>query len=684
MQQESILSEQTRCGTNSRGILRIPYLDQLLGVRDIRLSLPTRRPDTDVYLGWGRKDKAEQMREMADRLKKPFVALEDGFIRSGKTGVSGARPYSVVVDPIGIYYDARQPSLLENWLNGEADCAAHSPEGLQRAAGLRRRIVKSHISKYNFAPDISLPPADHPRILLVDQTFGDASIRYGLADDSRFSAMLEAALDEHPDAEILIKTHPDIQTGRKRGHFHTRPDDKRITLVTEACTPQSLLSGVDHVYVVTAQFGFEALLAEKPVTCFGAPFYSNWGLTEDRIRLDRRKRHCTLDELVAATLIAYPRYIHPETGMPCEVEDLLAHFELQRDWHQRTTGIYHCFAITPWKRKTIRRFLQSPNATVVLHRSPSVSQIDAGPNDHFLTWGVRRSKAVERLAHSFGKHAGRIEDGFVRSVGLGTDYNQPLSLVFDQCGIYFDASKPSELENILQNQPFDEKELKRAELLRKQIIRSRISKYNLAGPSPGLPTEKDRPVILVPGQVPADASIEKATRDIKTNLQLLQTVRQANPGAFIIFKPHPDVTSGNRHESTPELRFRELCDSYVTQAPITACLELCDEIHTLTSQVGFEGLLRNKRVVTYGYPFYAGWGLTTDFISSDRRTRELTLDELVAGVLIRYPRYISPCPGEYARPEDIVAHITRQMDAAQETGRWRLMRKAANFLRAFR
>jgi capsular polysaccharide export protein len=684
MFEQTTLGAHTRCLTNSRGILGIPHLARLLGVRDIRLSLPDRHRDADVYLGWGRKGKSENMRSLATRREKPFVALEDGFIRSSKPGLTGKRPYSIIVDPVGVYYDAAHPSLLENWLNGSSEHEWLSPDRLQRAQTIRGRIVASHISKYNFVPDISLPPADRPRILLADQTYGDAAIHHGLADAGTFSTMLEAAMQEHPDAEILIKTHPDVLTGRKHGHFFNLPDDPRITLITEPCTPQSLIAVVDHVYVVTSQLGFEALLAQKPVTCFGAPFYSNWGLTDDRVRLDRRKNNRTLDELVAAALIAYPRYIHPETDTPCEVEDLLGHFELQRAWYRRTAGTYHCFGITPWKRNTVRRFLQSPNATVVFHRSASTHRIEVGRDDHLLTWGMRRDEEVEAIARHFGRPAGRIEDGFIRSVGLGTDYNQPLSLVFDRCGIYFDASRPSELEGLLETSEFSEQELQRAASLRKQIIENRISKYNLVESVPELPTESDRTVILVPGQVPSDASIQAATRDIRTNLDLLAAVRKSTPGAYIVFKPHPDVVSGNRIEETAETRFRELCDHYAPRAPIHACLDVCDEVHTMTSLAGFEGLLRNKNVVTYGYPFYAGWGLTTDHMQSHRRTRELTLDELVAGVLIRYPRYISPNTGEYAHPEDIVSHISRLMGRPLREKRWGLVGKTKNLLRAFR
>lgn len=45
----------------------------------------------------------------------------------------------------------------------------------------------------------------------------------------------------------------------------------------------------------------------------------------------------------------------------------------------------------------------------------------------------------------------------------------------------------------------------------------------------------------MPGQVEDDASIKTGTVLIKSNLELLRTVRERNPHAYIIYKPHPDV-----------------------------------------------------------------------------------------------------------------------------------------------
>jgi capsular polysaccharide export protein len=53
----------------------------------------------------------------------------------------------------------------------------------------------------------------------------------------------------------------------------------------------------------------------------GAPFYAGWGLTEDRSDVPpRRRAQPTLEGLVHAALIDYPRYRDPLSGLPCPVE----------------------------------------------------------------------------------------------------------------------------------------------------------------------------------------------------------------------------------------------------------------------------------------------------------------------------------------------------------------------------
>ena len=67
------------------------------------------------------------------------------------------------------------------------------------------------------------------------------------------------------------------------------------------------------------------MLRGRAVTTYGVPFYAGWGLTNDLGPVpDRRTSRRNLDELVAATLLIYPRYFDPVTGLPCPAEVAVA------------------------------------------------------------------------------------------------------------------------------------------------------------------------------------------------------------------------------------------------------------------------------------------------------------------------------------------------------------------------
>ena len=245
----------------------------------------------------------------------------------------------------------------------------------------------------------------------------------------------------------------------------------------------------------------------------------------------------------------------------------------------------------------------------------------------------------------------RLEDGFLRSVGLGADIVRPLSWVVDPVGIYYDATRPSGLERILGGHPFDPSLLERAGALRERIIAERITKYNVDHLAWQRPSSATR-VILVPGQVESDASIALGAPGISRNMELLRAVRESNPGAYVLYKPHPDVVARMRLPGADEGLATRWCDEIITNVEMGMLLSSVDEVHVLTSLAGFEALLRGKPVTCYGQPFYAGWGLTKDLLPPTRRTRRLGLDELLAGVLILYPIYLHPTANKIIQPEE--------------------------------
>jgi len=144
-------------------------------------------------------------------------------------------------------------------------------------------------------------------------------------------------------------------------------------------------------------------------------------------------------------------------------------------------------------------------------------------------------------------------------------------------------------------------------------------------------------------------------------------VRAQRPDAYIMYKPHPDVEAGHRPGAIP----REIClsvaDETVASEPISALLDLADEVHVNTSLAGFEALMRDKPVTTYGVPFYSGWGLTRDVGPvPSRRTTRRTIDELVAAVLLLYPRYLDPVTGLPCPAEVLVRRLAEPQARRRE------------------
>jgi capsular polysaccharide export protein len=292
-------------------------------------------------------------------------------------------------------------------------------------------------------------------------------------------------------------------------------------------------------------------------------------------------------------------------------------------------------------------------STAALDNAADRSQLTA------VVWASRKTPELVEWAKRCQVPLWHMEDGFLRSAGLGSDLTAPGSLVLDPDGIYYDPSRPSRLESLLQNTSFSAEELARARALRELVVASKISKYNLPGTgSLDIQARQGQRVLLVPGQVADDASVRLGTQSVGDNLSLLQAVRHANPDAYVVYKPHPDVLSGNRRGGLDQVASPPW-DLLVGQVPVAACLAAVDEVHTMTSLVGFEALLRGLPVVTYGQPFYAGWGLTRDLAPLARRTRRLTLDELVAGALLRYPRYVSWESSCFCTAEDKVQELVR-------------------------
>ncbi len=332
-------------------------------------------------------------------------------------------------------------------------------------------------------------------------------------------------------------------------------------------------------------------------------------------------------------------------------------------WQQRQPVF---FGVCWWNYRPLRGLLAgTPYKPLFFRKFSAALRRARQARGCLVAWASRLTEEHETLCRQMDIPLVRIEDGFVRSVGLGAGMAPAASLVLDDMGIYYDARRPSRLEWLLQHMELDDAQRQRGARLRHLLMQKRISKYNIGKTFVGRKLAKGRAIILVPGQVADDASIlcsKSATLDLgqggNVNRQLLDAARRNNPDAFIIYKPHPDVSARLRQGYLHKAEILQYADCVVENADILDLIDQADGVETLTSLTGFEALLRGKSVVTHGLPFYAGWGLTQDRTAvPERRRRRRSLDELVYVTLVAYSHYVNPGSFVRCQPEEVISYL---------------------------
>jgi capsular polysaccharide export protein len=546
------------------------------------------------------------------------------------------------------------------------------PEDLARARALINQWRSLRLSSFNTGREWSQPLP--PKLVLVADETGANNESATASTAARFRRLMAAASATHPDAALWVFPARNQEGLSEKGVFEAQLQNEfpKAVVLAQNIHPVRLLEHAEAVYVLSAFLGFEALLWDKTVHTFAPSFYSHRGLTKDDAQdTADTQTPLSLEELAFDTLVDAPRYRHPETAARCEPEALFSWLGVQRQMRERFPTELVATGFSPWKQALLRRFFSGSNIHFLPHARSAQD-----PRTRVL-WGSPSASPsmcpTERIA---------VEDGFIRSVGLGAGLARPLSWVTDKRGIYYDATRESDLEHLLEHHTFSDELRERAKSLVSSIVVLNLTKYNVGAAFWKRPPHLKR-VILVPGQVEADASLRFGSPRITTNLELLRTVRAAAPEAFIVYKPHPDVVAGLRAQGRSEQEAAAWCDAILTDAPMAQLLEEIDEVHLLTSLTGFEALLRGKTVFCYGLPFYAGWGLTHDTEHCPRRTRKRSLEELVAATLLLYPTYLSRETGLFTTPERTIFEITewrRARDANPPGVAARLLQAVLHFV----
>ena len=615
----------------SLGFWRAPRIRRILGLAGYELCAGLPGPGGRIGV-WGASPTAWRGRAVAARTGAAIVTVEDAFLRSVLPGRAGGRiarrgPIGLLIDPWGLHFDPARPSMIERLIRDGATAGLEdrAQQGIARLRAL-------DLSKYN-GHRPGLTPPEPGYVLVIDQTRGDASLMG--AGRGRFLAMLAAARAEHPGRRIVLRSHPETRQGLRPGHLGAADLRGPEMLCDAEVSPWAMLANAHAVYAVSSQMGYEAILAGHRPRLFGQPFYAGWGLTQDEHPLPHGRRGpATADALFAASHLIAPVWYDPcrdrltdFDGAVDQIEAEVKAFRQDRDGHL-------AYGMRLWKRRSLAR---------AFGEGKGVRFTDRPGPDVTLVWANRAGQAPRAI---------RVEDGFLRSRGLGAALTPPLSLVADDLGIYYDPGRESRLERLIAAGPPPGGRDRAARLLA-AITAAGLTKYNLPAPArAAAPPGRRR--ILVPGQVADDASVMLGAGAERTSLDLLTRVRRDNPDAWIVFKPHPDVEAGLRPGAVPADRLSGLADDIALRANPAALLSQVDEVWTISSTLGFEAMLRGIPVTVLGAPFYAGWGLTRDKGPIPaRRSARPDLAALVHACLIAYPRYVDPlsglpCPAEVA------------------------------------
>ncbi len=637
---------------------------------------------------------------LAKKNSVKFYRMEDGFVRSVGLGANHELPSSLVLDKTGtLYFDARAPSGLENILN---TYDFDNDKGLMlKAKNALNLLIENGVSKYNHIERKSAqsiyqkycsPVTGMKRVLVIGQVESDASIKYGSEKVLNNALLVKKARADNPNAQIFYKPHPDILAGKREIGSGSEVIGKFAHIITEPLSLVDSFYSMDEVYTISSLSGFEALMRGIKVTTMGCPFYSGWGLTEDLQKNVRRKRILTVEQLFAGAYILYPDYFELKGHGRTDISNVINKIKLNiGNMKYNTMTINSKFECENKVTKIIsenqpnlinissksyiegqprtilfgfgmhkmsfylslfsERDLFTIDATVAKQSTLFVNDVLAicklKKGDEFIVWGKKDNPELQAKLKEIGVKISRIEDAFIRSIGLGGHHASPLSYIYDETGgIYFDASEPSKLEDILNTYDFKSNPIliERAKKCIDRMVNDQMSKYNYAEKVniENIYGAKDKKRILVIGQVEDDASILYGCEQRITNNDLVLKAYFENPGAQIIYKPHPDVLTGLRKRLSDPSLVENIAMVLYDSISISDALQTVDHVYTITSLTGFEALMRGVPVTTIGSPFYSGWGLTDDRQYNSRRNRKLSVEEVFAGTYILYSCYVNP------------------------------------------
>ena len=217
-----------------------------------------------------------------------------------------------------------------------------------------------------------------------------------------------------------------------------------------------------------------------------------------------------------------------------------------------------------------------------------------------------------------------LEAGFIRSINTFCEQNSPpkyrydVGFVLDYLTAYYDATKPSYLELMLNDKSLviNDQQMNRAASCIRKIVANHLTKYNCQP-------------IFVP---------EIGRKGAKKIL----VVDQSFDNVYTYTRPINPIS----------------------------LVQYVDKVYVVTSQLGYEALMCNKEVHVFGMPFYAGWGVTHDRQVCSRRTHKRSVEEIFYITYILYSFYVNPekqVPCEIEEAIDILISLREEYSRYQSS-----------------
>jgi capsular polysaccharide export protein len=259
-------------------------------------------------------------------------------------------------------------------------------------------------------------------------------------------------------------------------------------------------------------------------------------------------------------------------------------------------------------------------------------------NACLIAWATEKPQNLLDLARQKGIN---VISSYYSPIASFGNANSNSTICFSKKGMYFDASSPNDLEDIL----CESKKKHKRDLIGEENIRSigsnleDSSNIDLVTPWPAAYGKK----ILIIGDNPSSSEAKFGSLVIKNDQDLLFSVRRNNPDASIIYKPNLNMIGccTDNSVSDEDIHITDIRRANKKTCMASQILE-ADEVHVTTSNDGLNACFLGVPLVCYGQPHFSGWGFTKDIhpLPSDRRQKNISFNRFIYSIFNFYTHYL--------------------------------------------